>query len=90
MNGRGVARDESEAFRWYRMAAEQGDEEVLAIIHLTAEQGSMAAQVSLAEMYAEGRGVVRDEMEAVRWRQSVPQAPPLEELIDPDDCEDED
>ena len=83
-NGRGVERDEAEAFRWYRMAAEQGDEEVLAFMHLSAEQGSMTAQVSLAEMYAEGRGVVRDEMEAVRWRQSVPQAPPLEELIDPE------
>ncbi len=84
LNGRGVERDEAEAFRWYRMAAEQGDEEVLAFMHLSAEQGSMTAQVSLAEMYAEGRGVVRDEMEAVRWRQSVPQAPPLEELIDPE------
>ncbi len=68
LNGRGVERDEAEAFRWYRMAAEQGDEEVLAFMHLSAEQGSMTAQVSLAEMYAEGRGVVRDEMEAVRWR----------------------
>mgnify|MGYP001115840264 CR=1 FL=1 len=75
-NGRGVEQDEAEAFRWYRMAAEQGDEEVLAFMHLNAEQGLMVAQANLAEMYAEGRGVVRDEMEALRWWwQAVPQSP---------------
>ena len=79
LNGRGVARDESEAFRWYRMAAEQGDEEVLAFMHLNAEQGSMMAQVILAEMYTEGRGVTQDAVVAVRWyrwaaEQGSPQA----------------
>ncbi len=59
-NGRGVVRDEAEAIRWYRLAAEQGDAEVLAWLLMTAEQGSAEAQVNLAEMYADGRGVMPD------------------------------
>jgi TPR repeat protein len=43
--GRGVARDEAEAIRWYRKAAEQGD---------------ATAQSSLASMYEQGRGVAQD------------------------------
>ena len=50
--GRGVARDDAEAVRWYRLAAEQGDAD---------------AQYSLGNMNAEGRGVARDDAEAVRW-----------------------
>ena len=49
------------------MAAEQGDSEVLRWLHVTAEQGSGEAQVSLGGMYFAGRGVAQDAVEAVRW-----------------------
>ena len=51
-NGRGVQRDDAEAVRWYRHAA---------------EQGNATGQYSLGFMYANGRGVARDDAEAVRW-----------------------
>ena len=44
--------DYSEAVRWYRKAAEQGND---------------AAQNNLGYMYANGRGVSQDYSEAVRW-----------------------
>ena len=50
--GRGVPQDAAEAFRWFRLAA---------------EQGHASAQVLLGAMYATGRGVPQDEAEAVRW-----------------------
>ena len=50
--GTGVARDYSEAVKWYRMAAEQGDAN---------------AQYSLGLMYAKGQGVGTDEAEADMW-----------------------
>lgn len=40
--------------RWYRLAAEQGYAD---------------AQFRLGLMYAEGRGVAKDDAEAVRWYQ---------------------
>ena len=49
--GRGVARDDAEAVRWFRRAAEQGDAD---------------GQFNLAVMYENGRGVQRDQVEAVR------------------------
>ena len=45
-------KDEAEAVRWYRMAAEQGD---------------ASAQYNLGIRYDNGRGVLKDEAEAVRW-----------------------
>ena len=51
-SGRGVARDEAEAVKWYRMAAEQG-------------HGS--AQYNLGVMYTSARGVTRDDAEAAKW-----------------------
>jgi hypothetical protein len=51
--GLGVAKDDREALRWYRMAAAQGVAD---------------AQNNLGVMYAEGRGdVAKDDQEAVRW-----------------------
>ena len=50
--GRGVLKDEAEAVRWYRLAADQGDAD---------------AQLNLGVMYDNGRGVLKDEAEAVRW-----------------------
>jgi hypothetical protein len=51
-NGRGVARDNIEAAKWFRLAAEQGD---------------ASAQFNLGVMYAEGEGVAQDFAEAVKW-----------------------
>ncbi len=50
--GDGVPKDEAEAVRLYRLAA---------------EQGNATAQINLAVMYAEGRGVPKDVAEAVKW-----------------------
>lgn len=50
--GRPVARDSSEALKWYRKAA---------------EQGYALAEFSLAAMYIDGEGVSKDSTEAVRW-----------------------
>ena len=47
-----MERDDTEAVRWYRRAAEQGD---------------VLAQYNLGWMYENGRGVGRDRVEAVRW-----------------------
>ena len=49
--GISVARDDSEAARWYRLAADQGD---------------AAAQYFLGDMHLRGRGVPQDVSEAVR------------------------
>ena len=51
-NGQGVAKDETEAVKWYRKAAEQGNAD---------------AQYSLGLMYKIGRGVVENEGEAQVW-----------------------
>ena len=50
--GRGVGKDLEEAFKWFRMAA---------------EQDYPPAQNYLGIMYAKGQGVEMDEQEAVRW-----------------------
>ena len=51
-DGRGVPQDETEAVRWFRLAA---------------NQGFAVARVNLGFMYQDGRGVPQDETEAVRW-----------------------
>src|ERR1017187_7765960 len=48
----GAAKNDAEALKWYRKAAEQGD---------------AAAQSTLADCYLNGRGVARDKREAVNW-----------------------
>lgn len=50
--GEFVPKDEAEAERWYRKAA---------------QQGYMPAQFTLGVMYADGRGVPKDEVEATKW-----------------------
>eukprot|EP00931_Biecheleriopsis_adriatica_P043236 TRINITY_DN2472_c0_g1_i11.p4 TRINITY_DN2472_c0_g1~~TRINITY_DN2472_c0_g1_i11.p4 ORF type:complete len:103 (-),score=28.68 TRINITY_DN2472_c0_g1_i11:8-316(-) len=50
-DGRGVEKDEVEAARLFRLAAEQGDAD---------------AQYNLGVMYRDGRGVPKDEVEAAR------------------------
>ena len=51
-NGQGVAKDEAEAVKWYRKAAEQNDAD-------SSEQSGLS--------YANGQGVAKDEAEAVKW-----------------------
>ena len=51
-NGEGVLKDDAEAVRWYRLAADQGD---------------VFAQFNLGLMYANGLGVLKDDAEAGRW-----------------------
>ena len=50
--GQGVAQDDAEMVKWYRLAAEQG--------HVTAQQG-------LGLRYEIGQGVAQDYAEAVKW-----------------------
>lgn len=51
-NGRGVPQNHSNAVRWFRAAAEQGDDD---------------AQTNLGIMYVSGRGVPQNHAAAVRW-----------------------
>jgi TPR repeat protein len=51
-HGRGVARNDAEAMRWFRLAAEQGEAE---------------ARFHLGVMYDQGQSVPEDDAEAVRW-----------------------
>jgi TPR repeat protein len=61
--GQGVARDEVEAVKWYRKAAEHGHAE---------------AQFYLGMMYYSGRGVAQDGREALYWfRRAADQRHPL-------------
>ncbi len=58
-NGQGVEKDEVEAVKWYRKAA---------------EQNYAPAQDNLGICYANGQGVAKDEVEAVKWfRKAVEQ-----------------
>ena len=50
--GRGVAQDDAEALKWYRLAA---------------EQGAAAAQNNLGFIYATGQGVPPDLVQAHMW-----------------------
>ena len=54
--GIGLARNDMEAVKWYRMAAEQG----LAV-----------AQFKLGTMYEKGKGVLQDYSEAANWFRSA-------------------
>ena len=51
-NGEGVAENDAEAVKWYRLAADQGDAE---------------AQINLGYMYAKGEGVPESQVDAYFW-----------------------
>ena len=51
-NGQGVLRDDADAARWYRLAA---------------EQGVASAQHNLGVSYANGEGVLKDSVRAHMW-----------------------
>jgi TPR repeat protein len=57
--GRGVPKDETEAVKWYRLAAPQLRKEATA--------GDAESQAELGAAYQEGHGVPKDETEAVKW-----------------------
>lgn len=50
--GNGLARNDKQAMKWYRMSA---------------DQGNAAAQDRVGLMFASGRGVEKDKQEALRW-----------------------
>ena len=50
--GEGVPQDYTEAMKWYRLAA---------------EQGNAVGQYNLGLMYRKGEGVPQDDAEAVKW-----------------------
>jgi TPR repeat protein len=52
LDGLGVARDQAEGARWYRLAAEQGEP---------------VAQMNLGDLYSRGQGVPRDLAQAYLW-----------------------
>ena len=47
--------------------AEKRDAKALAEMRGRAEKGEVSAQVNLGAMYANGQGVAKDEVEAVKW-----------------------
>jgi TPR repeat protein len=51
-NGTGVAQDDTEAAKWFRLAA---------------DQGYAKAQNNLGALYARGQGVSRDYIQAYMW-----------------------
>ena len=51
-HGYGLEQDDTQAVKWFRLAADQGD---------------LQAQFNLGVIYAEGRGVPQDYAEALRW-----------------------
>jgi hypothetical protein len=51
-NGKGVPQDHAEAFKWYRLAA---------------NQGVVDAQLNLGVMYGNGYGVIQDYTRALMW-----------------------
>ena len=64
--GKGVAQDDKEAFKWFRRAA---------------EKGNAAAQYNVGASYAGGVGVAKDEAEAAKWfRRAADQGMPFAQL----------
>jgi TPR repeat protein len=51
--GKGVTKDETEAFQWFLKAA---------------ENGSVEAQVYVSHLYEAGRGIKRDHSEFLKWQ----------------------
>jgi TPR repeat protein len=58
-NGRGVPKDGTEAFNWYRKAVDQ--------YRKAADRGDAAAQVELGNMYKYGQGVAQNYAETAKW-----------------------
>ena len=66
--GDGVTENDAEAVRWYRMAAEQGDAAVQLILGFMYDTGGVPYDfVEEMRMNADGRGIFKDDAEAVKW-----------------------
>ena len=65
-NGRGVAKDEREAVKWFRKSAEQMEDDYVRF-NKTAILELANAPYNLGVSYANGRGVAKDQQEAVKW-----------------------
>ena len=66
--GDGVTENDAEAVLWYRMAAEQGDAAVQLILGFMYDTGGVSYDVvEEMRMYADGRGIFKDDAEAVLW-----------------------
>lgn len=63
LEGDGVLKNDAEAIKWFRKAAEQSD----ADSHYGAAFGVVTAQFYLGLMYVQGWGVPQDFPEAVKW-----------------------
>jgi TPR repeat protein len=67
----GIPRDLTEAIKWYREAKKQGqytDDKIAAAEQFAAaEHGDSKSQYLLGEIYYSGKGVSKDETEAVKW-----------------------
>lgn len=66
LNGKGVPKDEAEAARWYRKVVDQGNEPKVTSLGGDALVFSKMAHLNLGEMYENGKGVPKDEVEAAR------------------------
>ena len=66
-DGEGVVEDDAEAARWLRLAADQGLAEAARWYRLAADQGHAGAQHNLGVMYANGEGVLQDNVTAHMW-----------------------
>ena len=81
-NGQGVPQDYKEAFKWYRLVAEQGTAleettedklkkknipQALKFLTNDAENGVVDAQIDLGVMYANGQYVPQDDRQSAKW-----------------------
>jgi TPR repeat protein/SpoVK/Ycf46/Vps4 family AAA+-type ATPase len=70
-SGAGGTKNDDEAARWYRLAADQGHVDAQCKLsqhyRIAAEQGYAYAQFGLGWIYEHGKGVTKDVQEAIRW-----------------------
>ena len=66
-NGRGVPENDAEAVKWYRKAADGVSYRRLSSRISRSSQGYVKAQYNLGLMYDNGRGVSKNDAEAVKW-----------------------
>lgn len=70
-NGEGVPKDDTEAVKWWRLAADQGNalaqEAIVQAYTAAAMRGDVTAQNLLGDLFATGKVVAQDYVEAVEW-----------------------
>ena len=65
--GESVPKDDAEAAKWYRRAAEEEHENALNNLMAMCNRGIAVAQFNLGGMYQDGEGVAQDDAEAAKW-----------------------